>query len=176
MLAASVAGFAVFIVPHYQNVSALRAQAKDYNQVLANARTLQEERNKLVTKYNAFDPALLAKLDAMLPRNPENVKLILELDGVAQQYGMSLQNVKIEDSTNDSQNAAARPGAPAANADVGTLKITFSISGTYTGFTSFIKTIEKSLRIVDIDKVTFTALDDRQNYQYTVGIKTYWLK
>ncbi len=176
MLAASIGGFVGFIVPQYKAVQALRVQAADYNQILANARTLQEERNKLVTKYNAFDQSLLNKLDAMLPRNPENVKLILELDSIAKQYGVVLQNVKIEDASTAPQ-AAQRPGTAPANSDIGTLNITFSVSGTYQGFSNFIRTVEKSLRIVDIQKITFTSLDETKTaYQYTVGIKTYWLK
>lgn len=177
MLIAIIAGFIVFIVPNYHEISALRAKSADYNQVLSNARTLQEERNKLVQKYNSFDPSLLGKLDTMLPTNPENMKLILELNNIAKQYGLALQNVKIEDSSASTQPVAARPTGAAANTEIGTLRITFSATGPYVGFTNFIRTIERSLRIVDIDKVTFSALDDtKQNYQYTVGVKTYWLK
>lgn len=176
MLAVSIGGFALFIVPQYKEVQEIQAKAKDYNQILDNARTLQEQRNKLVTKYNAFDQTLLTKLNVMLPRNPENVKLILELDSIAKSYGVFLQNVKIEDASSNTQ-TATRPGTPAANTDIGTLRITFSVSGPYQGFTNFIRTLEKSLRIVDIQKITFTSLDDTRNtYQYTVGIKTYWLK
>lgn len=176
MMAASIGGFVGFIVPQYKATQALRVQAADYNKILENARTLQEERNKLVTKYNAFDQSLLEKLNAMLPRNPENVKLILELDSIAKQYGINLQNVKIENVTNEAQ-TNVRPGTAPANPDIGTLNITFSVAGSYEGFTNFVRTVEKSLRIVDIQKVTFTALDDTKNtYQYTVGIKTYWLK
>lgn len=176
MLIAVIAGFVVFIVPNYHEISALRAQSADYNQVLSNARTLQEERNKLVAKYNAFDPALLGKLNTMLPTNPENMKLILELNSIAKQYGLALQNVKIEDGSTDTQ-TTARPAGAAPNTDIGTLRITFSASGPYVGFTNFIRTIERSLRVVDIDKISFSAIDEaRQNYQYTVGVKTYWLK
>jgi Tfp pilus assembly protein PilO len=176
MIAASIGGFVGFIVPQYKAAQALKAQAADYNQILENARRLQEERNKLVTKYNAFDQGLIGKLNTMLPRNPENVKLILELDSIAKQYGMTLQNVKIEDTANDTPNST-RPGAAPVNPDIGTLRITFSLAGSYEGFTNFIRTIEKSLRIIDIQKVAFTALDDtKSTYQYTVGIKTYWLK
>lgn len=175
MIAAVIAGFALFVVPTYNDISALRAQAADYNQVLANAKALQQQRNKLVTKYNSFDPANLAKLGIMLPPNPENVQLILELNAAASQYGMVLQNVKI-DTTDTSNQATARPVA-GQNPDVGNLTITFSVSGPYNGFTNFIKTVERSLRTIDIKKISFTALDDKtQNYQYTVAIKTYWLK
>lgn len=177
MLIASIAGFGFFIVPKYQSIQALRVEKADYNQVLANARKLQEERNKLVEKYNAFDPVLLGKLEKMLPKNPENMKLILQLNDIARQYGIVLQNVKIEDMAQDAQNTATRPGQAPANTEIGTLKITFSVTGPYTGFTNFLKVAEKDLRVVDFQKISFTALDEaKQNYQYTVSIKTYWLK
>lgn len=172
MIVAVVAGFALFIVPHYNNVKTLRAQAADYNQILINAKTLQQERNRLVQKYNGFDQNQLSKLNAMLPKNPENVKLILELDGIASQYGMALQNVKID--TGDTTQTA-RPGT-VTNTDTGTLAITFSMTGPYNGFTQFLRAMQTSLRVIDIDKLSFSAVEDKSNYQYTVGIKTYWLK
>ena len=177
MIVAAIAGFVIFIVPTYQDIGTLRAQAADYNAVLDNAKLLQQQRNTLVSKYNAFDPNALAKLGTMLPANPENVQLILELNAAASQYGMVLQNVTIDTPDAGAQPAVARPGGTAQSPDLGALTITFSLSGPYNGFTNFIKTIEKSLRVIDIQKVTFTALDDKtQNYQYTVAVKTYWLK
>ena len=173
MIVAVIAGFVIFIVPTYSDIGTLRAQAADFNTVLNNAKTLQQERNTLVAKYNAFDPNNISKLSTMLPGNPQNVQLILELNAAASQYGMVLQNVKIDttDTSTTSQPAAAQ------NSDVGNLTITFSVSGPYNGFTNFIKTIEKSLRIIDIQKATFTASDPKStNYQYTVAVKTYWLK
>lgn len=177
MFIASGAGIIFFIIPEYQSIQDLRTEKADYNQILTNARKLQEQRNKLVDKYNAFEPTALGKLTTMLPTTPENVKLILELDAVARQYGMILQNVKIEDATKETQTTAARAGQAPANPDIGTLKITFSLAGPYNGFVSFVKTVERNLRIVDFQKVSFTSVDETKSiYQYTVDIKTYWLK
>ena len=174
MIVAVIAGFVVFIVPTYQDVGALRTQVADFNTVLDNAKTLQQQRNTLVTKYNAFDPNNISKLSTMLPANPENVQLILELNAAASQYGMVLQNVKIDAPTDTSSQIVVSGGK---SPDIGNLTITFSVSGPYNGFTNFIKTIEKSLRIIDIQKATFTASDPKStNYQYTVAVETYWLK
>jgi Tfp pilus assembly protein PilO len=175
MLGASLVGFLAYILPTYRDIAALRAEQADYNTVLDNAKKLQQERNKLVEKYNALDPALLAQLNTLLPNNPGNVKLILELDALARQYGMVLQNVKIDDA-DAVQAGTARPGTPAINSEVGNLKITFSLLGPYPGFTNFVRSVEKSLRVIDIQKVSFNAVDDKQNYQYTIGVKTYWVK
>lgn len=175
MLIASIAGFAVFIVPHYNAISALRLQEADYQTVLSNARKLKEQRNALVKKYNSFDQVQLGKLGAMLPTNPENMKLVLALQSVANQYGMVLQNVKIEDPTTESS-ATAKPNAQ-TNTELGTLTINFSVAGPYVAFTNFVRTIEKSLRMIEIKKVSFSASDPKnQVYQYAVSVKTYWLK
>ena len=177
MLVASIAAIVAFVVPNYHDVQALQAQETDYNTILKNAQTLQAERNVLVQKYNGFTQAQLAALGTMIPPNPENVKLILDLDSVASQYGMSLQNVKVNNSSDSSQNATSGRTSAAANADFGTLDIEFSMSGPYVGFTNFVSSLEKSLRIIDVQKVDFTALDTKTlNYQYTVDIQTYWLK
>lgn len=177
MLGAVVAGFVWFIVPRYNAIVALRVQKEDYNTILDNARKLEEQRDKLIAKYNAFDQGLLQKLNVMLPVNPENVKLILAMDAAAERYGLILQNVKIEDASASAQPQAARPGTTPQNTEIGSLKINFSITGSYVGFTNFLRAMETSLRIVDIQKITFSASDDtRQSYQYTVGLKTYWLK
>lgn len=177
MLVASIAGFAVFIVPHYNQISDLRAQKADYEIVLANARKYKEERNALVKRYNAFDAIKLGQLATMLPNNPENMKLILALQSVASQYGLVLQNVKTEDSA-ETSSAANRPGPGSqTSADLGTLTINFSVSGPYTAFTNYIRAIEKSLRMIEIQKISFAASDPKtQNYQYTVSVKTYWLR
>lgn len=175
MLGASIAGFAVFIVPHYNTVSELRTQKADYNQVLANARKYKEERNALVKKYNSFDQVKIGQLATMLPNNPDNMKLILSLQSVASQYGLVLQNVKTED-TADTTTAAGRV-TNSASSDLGSLTINFSVVGSYTSFTNYIRTLEKSLRMIEIQKVSFSATDPKtQNYQYTVSVKTYWLK
>jgi Tfp pilus assembly protein PilO len=169
MLVASIAGFAVFIVPHYNQISTLRAQTADYQTVLTNARQLKEQMNTLGKRYNSFDPTKLAQLDVMLPANPENMKLILALQNVASQYSMVLQNVKIDDPTN-SDASPSRPTSQSSS-DLGTLTINFSVAGPYNSFTGFVRTIEKSLRMIEVQKIGFSASD-----QYTVSVKTYWLK
>ena len=177
MLVASIAAFAFFIVPHYHNVSVLRTQVADYNTVLTNANTLQAERNQLVQKYNAIDPVNISKLATMLPANPQNVGLILELSAVANQYGLTLQNVKIDDSSAQTTTTNGTSSTTATNPNVGTLGIQFSLAGPYNGFVNFLTTIERSLRIIDVNKVSFaTTGSSGSNYQYSVGVNTYWLK
>jgi hypothetical protein len=58
----------------------------------------------------------------------------------------------------------------------GTLTLSFSTTATYTTFLAFMRDLEKSLRLIDIVSVQFASSDTNQLYDYTVSIKTYWLK
>lgn len=171
MILAAITGSVLYIVPKYSHIQELRAKNAEYETILANARKLQETRDSLLKKYNAFSPADLDKLKTMLPDSPNNVKFILELSALAERSGLLLQNVKVV----DQQDAGKRTSASQPN-DFGTLGLEFTIVGPYANFTGFLQQIESSLRVVDIQKVSFVALDDKVNYQYTVGVKTYWLK
>lgn len=172
MILASVVGFVVYIVPNYSAAQTLRAKHAEYETILANARKLAETRDDLLKKYNGFSSTDLERLETMLPQSPDNVKFILELSGLAERSGLLLQNVKVTDDTATTN----RNDRNKADEPYGTVGLEFTIVGSYTNFTGFLEGMESSLRIVDINKVSFVALDDKTNYQYTVGVTAYWLK
>lgn len=173
----SVAGWVAFIVPNYKDATTIKTANADYEAVLENSRKLDEARSSLLKKYQSFNSSDLARLGVMLPESPDNVKLILELDNLASRSGLSLQNAKVNEDTKTATQAPAPGAQPAAgNQAYGSIKLEFTLVGTYNNFTRFIKTLESSLRLVDINKISFLSSDDKQNYQFTVGITTYWLK
>src|SRR5690606_27976899 len=98
MILAAIGAVVFFAVPRYQAVADMRAEEAQLNEALANARKLEEARQDLLDRYNSFDPADLRRLQTMLPENIDNVKLIIELDALAAQYGLPLQNVTVENS------------------------------------------------------------------------------
>jgi Tfp pilus assembly protein PilO len=104
------------------------------------------------------------------------MKLILSLQSVASQYGLILQNVKTEDAAATTPTQGVKPGTQ-TSADLGTLTINFSVAGPYGSFTNFMRAVERSLRTIEVKKISFAVADPKtQNYQYTVSIKTYWIK
>ena len=58
------------------------------------------------------------------------------------------------------------------------MDISFSIEGSYQNFLKFVGDLDKSLRIVDVQSVTFSSLSDKDasSYLYNFKIRTYWLK
>lgn len=171
--------FFFYTQPTYDGLQTTKAQSDQYDQALAKAAELQQLKQTLLSRYNAFNPSDLSKLQEMLPDQVDNIRLILDLDNMAERYGMSLQNVVV----NSPQTAA--PGAVGAistgGAKYDSLTLSFSSRGTYEQFKQFLTDLESSLRIVDLvtlniqpDSLSTNPADP--SFQYTITIRTYWLR
>ncbi|MES2416471.1 MAG: hypothetical protein V4504_02115 [Patescibacteria group bacterium] len=192
LIGVAVAGFFMFLSPAYNHIQELRVQSDSYDQALSNSKALEQERDKLVTKYNAMSKEDLDKLAVLLPDSVDNIRLILEIEKIASPYNMSLRDVKYsseDDKTKTTSGAKIVDKNAASRREYGSWDLQFSTQGSYANFNRFIGDLEKNLRIVDVASIEFSseggvtqglALSQNQsqsdNYKYTVKIKTYWLK
>jgi len=183
LLILSIASFLVFTNPAYQTVKTLRAQAAQYDTALTNSKKLQEQRDMLAAKYHSISPDSLTRLSKLLPDNADNIRLVIDIQQMAQSYGMSLASIKFDTVQNGlgtagNQLAAGTAAQVAqAQADYGMFNLEFSTTATYTNFLSFLKDIESSLRLTDVQSIEFSSADaTRSTYVFTVKLKTYWLK
>lgn len=172
MIIAALGAVIFFVAPRVSEVNVLRAQERELTTALTNARRLDETRQDLLNRYNSFNQTDVARLGTMLPGNIDNVKLIIELDALASQYGLPLQNVSVEDDETAQDVQVIEQGS----GDYGKVQLKFSIRGPYTQFTDFLDSLEHSLRIIDVRSLTFQATERADVYQYNLVIETYWLK
>ena len=199
LLILSIASFLVYTNPTFNEIKGLQTLSDSYNTALNNAQQLQQKRDALTTQYNSFSPDGLARLSQFLPDSADNIHTIIDLQGMAQAYGMAISSTKFTptDSSQDAASATASPLAAAgttavaqATQDYGTFDLIFVTSGTYDSFIKFLKDVESSLRLTDIESVTFSSdvaaaqssaganLNSGQSasYTYTIKLRTYWLK
>ena len=196
LIAAGVAGFLLITQPIYDEATTLKIEADKYNEALANAKILQAERDRLTEKFNSFQAADLERLEKIVPDSVDNIKLILEIQEVAQEQGILVKNVEFEpDQFIESEEGATAPEVKKTqasntrrlgveeNKDYDVFDLEFSIEGKYGAFVDFMALMEKSLRVVDIKTIAFTpgTSEDRDkiytdNYKYTFMINTYRLK
>ena len=171
----------MYTQPAYDNVRALQGKVGEYDQALQKAAELQDLKQALLSRYNAFNPADLDRLHRLLPDHVDNVRLVLDLDSLAARHGMALQNVVVSNPASESKKdvgAVAAINTGTRRFDSLTLK--FSTRGSYEDFTNFIEDLETSLRIVDLVSLSLTG-DGAPNaasptYRYDITIRTYWLK
>lgn len=176
LILASVGIFYGYTNSHYQgqangskNIVSLMDERKQYLNVLDKSSEFIEETNKLTKINNELSNDDLERLKKLLPDHIDNVRLIIDIDEMASKYGFRMGNIKIDNGavSGDVVESDSKP--------YGTTILSFSITTSYSKFRSFVKDLEKSLRIFDITSVSFTA-NDTGNYDYNLVIKTYWIK
>jgi Tfp pilus assembly protein PilO len=176
LLLISVGLFYTFTMPQWAKIGGLQAQADTYKSVLANVSELEAKRDQLLVQYKNIPPAQIAELEKILPDNVDTVTLALNLDSIASHYGISLKKVETTTQPPGSQSGnAVVLASDTSSSPYQTVYVNFEFISTYDNFRKFIGDLEKSLRIVDIQSVSF-KVGTNNLYDYTVSVQTYWTK
>ncbi len=167
-LAATV--FFYFTAPALDQIDVLKIQKAELAVALAHVNKLKERQDELAAIYNVIDPADEKNLEEFLPNNIDNVRLIIDINDIAKKYGLTIRSPNIV-KTETEEGKTPPPPAGAENSAA----ISFSVSSSYEILKLFLADLAKSLRMVDLESLTFTA-NDRNLYDYQISLRTYWLK
>jgi hypothetical protein len=118
----------------------------------------------------------------LLPDHVDNVALILDLDNIASQHGMPIENVDVSTPASSGANG----GNTVAAIGVGSQKydsvtIRFATNGTYANFVGLLQELERALRVVDLVSLSIAPntkgpVFGEPEYTYEIVLRTYWLK
>lgn len=161
--------FFALISPGYERIKNLKVEGGQYGEALEKSRQLQEIRDELLAKYNNFSSSDLDDLKKIVPDHVDNVRLIIEIDSIASQYGMVVRDASLSQQESKEEGIIISPGRQKEE-----ITLSFSVVSSYDSFLRFLADLEKSLRIVDIESVSFLASDVDSN-EYNIDVKTYWL-
>jgi len=179
-----------------EEAKVVRAKNQEYAKALENAERLIEVRDKLLADYNNLSVENRDRLNKMLPRGVDNIRLVIDLNGVAQKHGFTLKGIKT--STTPPPAAKTPPSIPAQPAVSGgsgvsvsgssavaapviptpvldTVTVSFGVNATYQEFRSFLQDLEANLRLMDLTHLSL-AVTDLGVYDWNVELKTYWLR
>jgi len=179
--AAALGIFFWYTQPTYDSAQDLKGKINQYNQALDKAAELQQLKQILLSRYNTFDPTDLSRLQKLLPDHVDNVRLVLDLDNLAGNHGIAIQNVIISTPSSETSEDSAIGAIGTSRQKFDSLTLKFSTSATYSTFVAFLGNLESSLRIVDIVSFnlapeTVSAVSGEPVYRFDVTLKTYWLK
>jgi hypothetical protein len=181
-MAVALGIFFMYTQPTYDKTQVLTQEIDRYNQALDKAAELQQLKQSLLSRYNAFNPEDLVRLQKLLPDHVDNVRLILDLDNLAKKHDMSLQSVTISGPRSETAGNASSLGAIGASQQkFDSLTLQFSTEATYPVFKQFLGELESSLRIVDLVTLTLSprssaAGSNEPTYSFNITIRTYWLR
>jgi len=155
--------------PQISSLNRFVIQKKVLNKALSETRELQELRNKLLSEYNSISSAELVKLYKIIPENAEAIKLMVEITDIAKETGVI---VKRFESQKESENKVGIVALPSAHK---TLSLVINFSSSYKGFRSFVGDLQKSLRVINIDDISF-SVGDGNVYDFRLNAEAYYKK
>ena len=175
----SIGTFFMYIDPNYRgqnlsgdnrSVQSLQAEEGEYQAALNNTTAIRAKRDALITKRSNIDPNNLSRLEQLLPDNIDNIKLVIDMNQIAKNHTLTVKNIKLD------TNVKANPNQLGADqSKYGTVGLSFTVSSSYDNFQSFLADLEKSLRLVEVTSLAVSS-NDSGIYDFSVGLKTYWLK
>ncbi len=152
------------------SIKNLQTEDEQYQKALNNTGAIKDKKQALETKKDSFSSDNLERLNKLLPDNIDNIKLIIDMTNIANQHNLTLKGARLD------TNAKIDPNKLGADTSkYGTVGISFSVSATYEKFQDFLADLEKSLRLVEITDLSVSG-NNTGLYDFSVGLKTYWLK
>ena len=149
-------------------VNTLRKEKKELETALDNANKSEEKLTALEREYNSIDEESAKRLDALLPSQENDIRLIIYLNNIGTANRLSLKNISVKQIEGEKGASVAT-----SSRDYNQVETNFTLSGTYEQFLSFLSEMEKSLRILDIIFLSFES-KDKNIYDYTLTVRAYW--
>jgi Tfp pilus assembly protein PilO len=168
-------------------LKSIRAVNAEYQKAIDNSAQLLKVRDDVLKAYNSISESDKEHLNKIVPDYVDNVRLIIDVkDDIAARHGLFLRNIRTSSpDIPTSQTVASSQGVKAPTTDTsrtapggekyGVVTLSFSVTTTYEQFVDFLKDLESSLRILDISKLTLAG-NDSGTFDFTVELKTYWIK
>lgn len=145
-----------------------RAELSQYQLALEKATELDYRKQKLQEDILQISEADRTRLAKMLPSTVDSVRLIIELDGIAARYGLSLKNVVVGKVETKQALGSTNP--------FGVVTVSFDVASGYSTFLNFLRDLERNQRIADVERLAVKTDEKSNIYNYSVTLKTYWLK
>ena len=114
--------------PEYATVRGLMDKKAEYEDVNKKAQDLTVLRTDLMSQYSKISDADKQKLQQMIPEHFDSVRLVANLNGIANKYGMIVNDVIIQNKKidlNQNQSQVSLPGGADAQQPYKTGVISF---------------------------------------------------
>jgi len=176
LIGLSGALFLFWIDPTYDTVKDLQTEFASFDEAREKSAEIAKFRKEITDKYQNITQANFDRLEKVLPSHIDNIQLILDINRIADNNGMTIRDIRI----NKRQGAEGSGREAIQTASEGiydTVEFSFSVVSTYENFKTFLDALAISLRVVDVTSVSISAISGESDfYRYDVGIKTYWLE
>lgn len=143
---------------------------------------LIQNRDSLIETINTISKQDLDRINASLPEGPRSSDFLVLLENLSSAHGLILKRLDLASFTQpaaaSTQNPQPKPSGIIISAPLGDktkdFPIHFSVNGSYKAFKEFLVDVEKNLRLIDIQEISFSSTGKGDNIEFVIKAKTYY--
>lgn len=166
-------------LPFYENVQNQRAELQSYAEALDTADKVADIEADLRNRLESFSEEDLEKFSKMLPEASRTIKDVSDVNNIAEENGVTLSSVSIEESEQSESEQGQGEGVRSAG-------VTYSLAARYPDFLDFLRALEGRLRVTDVTSISFTVDEGTTRegtegvtasdvYNIELGTQAYWI-
>ena len=175
---AALVGY-MFLYPAWQEFQSLRQGNLELQQESAEFDFLTQKRDALIKEVNAVSAEQREAIDKAIPLGAKAAEFLVDLEAITKKRGLALKRIDLA-GTVEVKSAAGQPvtsRTPSAALTQGTtaeFPVGLNVSGSYESFKSFLQDLEKNLRLIDVQDISFIAPAKGDLLDFGLKIKTYF--
>ncbi len=172
----------LYLLPEWNEFRAWQNTNASLQAISAEFDELIRQKDALIRTINTISKGDLERIERSLPRSPQAAELLVFLENAGATANVSLKRVDLVSVTSGSResgSAAPRPGGVMLDTksgakDISEFPFSVEISGSYGGFKTLLTDLEKSLRIVDVQSLSFGSPALANIFDVNLRAKTYY--
>jgi len=155
-----ILGVIFFGWPEYKNFNNLKLETEARKAELENKKKYFSELNSISLKLKEYDSEL-SKIDSALPVTSIAPDLINFLAQKSSQNGLIMETVSLDKIS------------PSEGFKIQKISLSLSLSGFYPALRSFIYSLQKSAKLIEVDSIAFSQPQPGGIFSFNLKIKTY---
>ena len=135
---------------------------------IGRAKQVQRILEDLHTRYNGITEDDLNRIRGFLPTKPQKAEFLIDLDIMATQSAVKASGISFTEG-----GSAAINSLPSS---IQALTVRATVEGSYEAFRTFLDTLQKNLRLIDVQNISFSSSGNQTGDKYTfqVELRTYY--
>ena len=168
-----VLAYFIYISPSITDVKALTAKKADYDKVLEKTKELKVKRDSLSTVYRSISDEDTSRLSKLIPETFNSAIFVNDMTALAASDAVLIKDFVINQPETDD-----RAGIVTTDEKYKTITVSFKVTADYNHFLNFLNSLETSLRLMDVSKISITQGGQKAGdaFDSLVEIHTYSLR
>jgi len=197
LIFASIGVIFLLIVPGWQHFLAVRADNGRLDEINIEIDALTKKRDALNQQIIGITKDNFERLDQMVPSGAHGPEFLVFLEQLAQSHNMNVVKLDLSGVLSTKQRIVEKtikqpsvvtsipntqPGISAGNIvewqpkvpTYQTINATMEITGSYDAFKDFLRDLESSIRITDVESLDFLPISASPGFNFKLSLKTYY--